>query len=334
MLPPALGDSVLSLPILDRIRAADTRVQIVVASLPEMQELLLEIVGIAGVVAYDELAGPCGGRHFQWVIDLTGFGYHKKLGDRGKFENAIYRDFEHWDRIISQTPATECLIDDPILERSSQDEGFLNRLPVWLEESASMLAYVLGQDPISWLQDRSCPSIQFAKPKPSVPINATGMAHDVIFLPCGRWEAKKWPEGHWVDLADRLSSHGKRIALVLGPEEHNSYVRLRGKVKRTLISRNLVELADMIASGGLVVANDCGPLHLAAAMGNPCVAIFGPTNPYKWFWYHNSRQVFVQTESSFSRGTAVKWKIDRQTQWEDWSNAEDVSARVLDLSAR
>lgn len=333
ILPPALGDSVLSLPIIDRIRAAVPWIEIVVASLPDMQELLGKIEGLAGAFAYDDLAGPCGERHFEWVIDLSGFEYHQKLETRGNFENVIYRDFERWDHIISRTLAGKHLIADPIFERSSRDGDFLNRLAVWLHESAPLLAHVLRQDPNSWLEDRPCPRIQWANPESWSSSNAAGEPQEVLFFPCGRWEAKKWPEGQWIELAERISSCGNRITLVLGPQEQDSCVRLRDKVNRTLICRSLVELADTIASGSVVVANDCGPLHLAAAMGKACVVIFGPTNPYKWFWYHNPCQVFVQTARSFTRGTAVKWKVDRQEQWEDWPDATEVHARVIDLSS-
>ena len=41
----------------------------------------------------------------------------------------------------------------------------------------------------------------------------------------------------------------------------------------------LKELAAILGRSSLVVTNDSGPMHIAAAMGAPVVAIFGPTNP-------------------------------------------------------
>ena len=41
----------------------------------------------------------------------------------------------------------------------------------------------------------------------------------------------------------------------------------------------LPDLAALVARAGLCVTNDSGPMHLAAALGTPLVAIFGPTDP-------------------------------------------------------
>jgi ADP-heptose:LPS heptosyltransferase len=45
---------------------------------------------------------------------------------------------------------------------------------------------------------------------------------------------------------------------------------------------SLVELASIIATADVYVGNDAGPTHLAAALGRPTVAIFGPTPPSVW----------------------------------------------------
>ena len=45
---------------------------------------------------------------------------------------------------------------------------------------------------------------------------------------------------------------------------------------------NLPELAYLMARAALFVGTDCGPRHLAAAMGLPTVTIFGPTDPGGW----------------------------------------------------
>ena len=55
------SDSILSFPIVDRIRAASPGIEIVVAALPHLQAFLKGVEGLADVFTYDELAGDCGG---------------------------------------------------------------------------------------------------------------------------------------------------------------------------------------------------------------------------------------------------------------------------------
>lgn len=328
--PPALGDSILSFPIVDRVRAADPGIEVVIAALPHLQALLKGIEGLAEVFTYDELAGDCGGRHFEWVIDLSGFEYHKKMGERRNFDNAIYRTFAQWDRIVVRSPEGERDVPDPIYARSSNDPEFLSRLAVWLHESATLLAHALGEDPLRWLSECPMPTLRWS----STALHsgdAVAPAEEIVFLPCGTWERQKWPEDHWIGLADRLMGDGYTVTVVLGPLEHAGYARLRTSVSRTVISSELVELACEIARGSVIVGHDCGPMHLSAAMGKTCLAILGPTNPYKWYWYRNHRQLFIQTRDAFAAGQAARWKVDRTARWEDWPSEQEAYAKLLEL---
>jgi heptosyltransferase I len=49
------------------------------------------------------------------------------------------------------------------------------------------------------------------------------------------------------------------------------------------------ELPQLLAAADLVVANDSGPMHLAAAMGRPVLALFGPTDPAQFGPYPPGR---------------------------------------------
>lgn len=55
--------------------------------------------------------------------------------------------------------------------------------------------------------------------------------------------------------------------------------RTAGAAKPLVLTPSLSELAALLAQAQLVVAADTGPLHLAAALGAPVVALFGPTDP-------------------------------------------------------
>ncbi|MGH7402149.1 MAG: lipopolysaccharide heptosyltransferase I [Candidatus Rokuibacteriota bacterium] len=92
---------------------------------------------------------------------------------------------------------------------------------------------------------------------------------------------KRWPVEHFRRLADRLAHEPNvRVLLLWGPDEvHMARQILEGSSTRPLLAppTDLHELAALLRRSALMVANDTGPLHLAAALGTPSLGLFGPT---------------------------------------------------------
>jgi len=94
---------------------------------------------------------------------------------------------------------------------------------------------------------------------------------------------KRWPAERYGALGDRLAEKGFACAVVIGPGEEELGLRVAsaGRGSPPVIGADLdpVELSALLARARVVVANDSGPMHLAAAVGTPVVAFFGPTDP-------------------------------------------------------
>jgi heptosyltransferase-1 len=95
----------------------------------------------------------------------------------------------------------------------------------------------------------------------------------VLACPLAGWGSKQWPLDHYEDLAARLS-----MPLVVNgpPESAVQLAAIRGV--RVHLS-GLPGLIDATRRAHAVVGVDSGPLHLAAALGKPGAAIYGPTDP-------------------------------------------------------
>ena len=99
----------------------------------------------------------------------------------------------------------------------------------------------------------------------------------VLASPVAGWGAKEWPLQYYGDLAAALErKHG--VSLVLnGPSEVEPI--LRSVPQGWLHLSGLPGLVDATRRAVAVVGVDSGPLHIAAALGKPGVAVFGPTDP-------------------------------------------------------
>ena len=92
---------------------------------------------------------------------------------------------------------------------------------------------------------------------------------------------KQWPVAHFAALAEQLAQEpNTRILLLWGPDEVHMARQIRdGMQARVILAppTDLHELGALLRRSSLMVANDTGPLHLAAALGTPSLGLFGPT---------------------------------------------------------
>jgi heptosyltransferase-3 len=108
--------------------------------------------------------------------------------------------------------------------------------------------------------------------------------HGVVALnPGGGWYTKRWPVRKFALLGDMLAERRQvRIVIIWGPGEKGVAEELKGLMKASatlLPPSNLKELASVLRRCSGLVTNDSGPMHIAASLGTPVVAIFGPTRP-------------------------------------------------------
>ena len=97
---------------------------------------------------------------------------------------------------------------------------------------------------------------------------------------------KRWPEKRYAELADRLAHHyNATILLLRGPGEEALTDNIQKAMQSAAITHapeTIRELGALLSCCDLVVCNDSGPMHLAAALDVPTVAIFGPTDHVAW----------------------------------------------------
>ena len=95
--------------------------------------------------------------------------------------------------------------------------------------------------------------------------------------------AKRWPARHFGELAQGLAAHGCAVWLIGSQNDRQLAAEIEqhsGGVCRNLCGETtLTEAIDLLASAALVVSNDSGLMHVAAALGRPLIALYGSSSP-------------------------------------------------------
>lgn len=106
--------------------------------------------------------------------------------------------------------------------------------------------------------------------------------------PASRWHFKCWPAESMATLIDRLQTDGYRVVLSAAPDpaEMRMIAAIQSQLAHPVPSLagqlSLKELAALTSRARLFIGVDSAPMHIAAAMGTPSIALFGPSGDTEW----------------------------------------------------
>ncbi|HEU6454679.1 MAG TPA: lipopolysaccharide heptosyltransferase II [Roseateles sp.] len=129
--------------------------------------------------------------------------------------------------------------------------------------------------------------LQSSREQQVAALNAHGLALDaapVIFCPGAEFgPAKRWPAEYYAELAQRYGTPAAPVLLLGSPKDApvgDEIVALSKGAARNLAGKtSLFEAIDLLAAARLVVSNDSGLMHVAAALQRPQVALYGSSSP-------------------------------------------------------
>jgi heptosyltransferase-1 len=131
----------------------------------------------------------------------------------------------------------------------------------------------------NWIPERSTVASSIREKWP------VGSRRWIVLQPGARWSNKRWPVENYAALVRELADGHRDLgfailgggadrelgtAIAQAAPEH--CLDLTGKI-------SLPEMVEWIRLSSLMIANDTGPMHVAAALGKPLVGVFGPTEP-------------------------------------------------------
>jgi ADP-heptose:LPS heptosyltransferase len=273
----ALGDFILALPSLEVLRRAFPQARSVIMGYPRILELIEnrfyaeEILSIdqKGMASFFVRGGPLDLRLSQFFKTFDLIAVFGKNGEGNLIGNLNrvcegrilhVNPFPRWDGGIH-------LIDHLLMELSRYGFSISERIPkLFLNESDRAWAreYWIGKG-----------------------VTAEERDTVIIIHPGSGSKKKVWPLDRFLKLTEVLQQHfSSRILVVLGPAEGPETRKIFENERPGFFilakGLSLIQLASVMEGCRLFVGNDSGISHLAAALGIPTLAIFGPTDPKVW----------------------------------------------------
>ncbi|MEO8740729.1 MAG: putative lipopolysaccharide heptosyltransferase III [Casimicrobiaceae bacterium] len=124
--------------------------------------------------------------------------------------------------------------------------------------------------------------------------------------PGSRWLFKCWPAASYAGLLERLAAGGMRVVVTGAPDPRErslvdailatTSAETRAQTVDLAGQLGLRELAALTGEARAFVGVDSAPMHIASAMGTPCVALFGPSGDIEWGPWRVAHRIIASTE--------------------------------------
>jgi len=318
--PSAVGDVIHALPVLAKLRARYPSAQIDWMLTPQNAELVKDHPALSNVVLFArqayarpwrDLSSPLNfirmltglhAAHYDLVIDL-----HGQFRSGGFALVTAARTRIGFDR-----PRRRVLEAGRKLPQTAIDHAWKGARELsWMAYTHKILIPTLDAHAIDrylWLGEMldlpegppefTLPISRPAEERVNTLLAERGLGSRPIALitPGTVWETKHWLSSNFAEVGRHFLQTGWDVVLAGAPRDRKACAAVAAECPaaidlcgQTLLS----ELAALIRRVGICITNDSGPMHLAAALGTPLVAVFGPTEPV-WVGPYGSPHAVVR----------------------------------------
>ena len=170
-----------------------------------------------------------------------------------------------------------------------------------VEVNNALMADFLGRDDLDFSLDLPVDERRAARARDMVSA-AFGDLPDrfVIVAPGARWATKKWPADFFTAVISSMSVREPGLKFLLAGTKDEALdaeailAGCNGLPVASICGKTSVgELLEVVRLSSLMLCNDSGPMHIAAALGVPVAAVFGPTDPALTGPYCEKKRVFI-----------------------------------------
>lgn len=142
----------------------------------------------------------------------------------------------------------------------------------------------------------------------------------IVVQPTSRWGFKCWEEESVAATIDQLAQPQRPVILTAGPDKHE--LAMIARIQALCTSPHVVslagqftlpQLAALIDHARMFIGVDSAPMHMAAALDTPCIALFGPTKLQHWRpWGDNNRVIWAGDYGPLPSPDSIDTKTDQR----------------------
>lgn len=120
----------------------------------------------------------------------------------------------------------------------------------------------------------------------------------VLLHPGASWKYKQWNAKHVASLLQWLRDHQRHVKIVAGPADRAfiDELAIAYGAPLSVTYPALEELYALVGGAQVVVCNNSSALHIAEALGTPCLALTGPSDPVRWGTYRAHSRTLIKSE--------------------------------------
>jgi len=265
----AIGDFVVTLPVLQALRA-------------RWPDAHVELIGYPHIARLAAAAGLVAKVHALDTARIARF-----FGQRPEIDDATIAFLSSFDVVLSFLHDPDGFVGSNL--RLHGVKELLYRSPV--DPAEHIVDHLLKPlETLALFETGAAPSLRLGDAETAAGrawLEAAGAGPAPLAIHPGSGSPKKnWPVDRFLEVARGVAARGRRMIFILGEADHaiaggvrSAAAELAAPVAEGL---DLVALAGVLAGCGGYLGNDSGITHIAAAIGIPVVTLFGPTDPVHW----------------------------------------------------
>jgi heptosyltransferase-2 len=333
-----LGDLILTVPLIQHLRRAypDAQVDLLVAK--GMERLLASHPAVSSVFTYDKVGRESGllgvqklvrrlrKEAYSLAIILPGSirtalavylaRIPRRIGTNQSTGLLLFADRVKFPQELKSSPhARPVLLAERIWRASGGRGSFVS--PLFTDVVSLNLKYdtirrhlqllsplgILIEETL--LQPKLFPSPADVKRVDEL-LSGKASGNLIAIAPGSLWATKRWPLDHYKSLVGGLIQGGCTVVLIGGEDDAELYELLAQHFPSDRVLNGCgcftpLQSAEMLKRSRVLVTNDSAPMHLAAAVGTPCVAIFGPTVPEFGFTPFGPQHIIIERKALWCR---------------------------------
>ncbi|MEK9139329.1 MAG: lipopolysaccharide heptosyltransferase II [Bacteroidota bacterium] len=294
-----IGDIILTLPLVQRLRASLPGTQITFVAIPSAANVLENHPAINRIVVYDKRGTEAGlSGILKLAAELRAEKFDIALIPHRSLRSALVAWLARIPKRVgfSASAAPRLFTDVVQYDKNSHeiDRNLSLLRPLRIAYSGDQLPSVYPSDDDKRVVDKL--------------LNRSGQF--IGFAPGSVWNTKRWPKEHFISLGKKLASDGASLVMVGSRQdaalcEEIGFAIGSGGIVNAAGKLSLLQSAELIRRCSLLISNDSAPMHLAVAVRTPVVALFGATVPRFGFAPRGQHDVVAEVNGLACRPCSI-----------------------------